>query len=380
MANSGSHAPSGSRPPKPHEVVSRKGMLRRWGRLLMGSVFKRRAWHDLQLILGGAVFFQTLRTACDLDLFGLLRKKQGLTLEEIAEELEIGEYPARVLLMTCVALKLVRKVGSRYRCSSIFTRRLDRKHPQSLLPILEWMHHIVYPSMFHYAQAVQECRPAGLQVFKGDEDDLYGRLAHDSHLQRVFYEALQARSRLTNPEFLDRVDFSKFRRILDVGGGDGEIMLAIAERHPSVQGTLFDLPSVAEMAARHFAERGMDDRLKASGGNLFEEDFPGGQDCVLFCHFLPIFSEKTNRSLMKRAYEALEPGGMVCVYGRFMNDRETGPLQSAMLSPYILCTVSGEGRHYSWQETSSWLQEAGFVEITRVGLVLDEGVLLGSKP
>lgn len=362
-----------------HQVVSRRGSLRRWLRTLLTEVFARRVRHHFQLVLGGPVFFQTLRTACDLDLFGLLRRKPGLRLEEIAEELQIGAHPARILLMTCAALKLVRKVGLRYRCRAIVARRLERDDPQSLVPVLEWMHQIVYPSMFHYAEAVRQERPVGLQVFRGEEDNLYGRLAHDPGLQTVFHQAMRVRSRMTNAEFLDRVDFSGFKRVLDVGGGDGENILAIAKRHPDLQGTLFDFPPVAEMAARQFAEQGLHERLKALGGNIFEEDFPQGHDCVLFCHFTPNFSQAANRGLMKRAHVALEPGGMVCIYATFLNDRETGPFQAAMISPYFLCTLNGQGRHYSWREASSWLKEAGFADITRVRLPLDEGVLLGFR-
>lgn len=69
---------------------------------------------------------------------------------------------------------------------------------------------------------------------------------------------MQARSRIANAGFLNRIDFSKFRRVLDIGSGNGENLLAIAKRYTSVQGTLFDFPSVAEMAARQFAEQGMD--------------------------------------------------------------------------------------------------------------------------
>jgi trans-aconitate methyltransferase len=190
---------------------------------------------------------------------------------------------------------------------------------------------------------------------------------------------MQARSRVSNAQLLASIDFSRFKRILDVGGGNGENILALVKRYPSVQGTLFDFPPVAEMAAKHFAEEGMDARLTAREGNIFKDDFPAGHDCVLFCHFTPIFSEATNRSLIQRAHAALQPGGMVCVYAPFMDDSETGPLLSAFSSPYFLCTVNGQGRHYSWRETSAWLEEAGFNHVTRVRLTLDEGAVLGFK-
>ena len=367
-----------SRRPKARDVVSRKGFLRRWAKRFLRGVLGWAVGGRLRLIVGGPVFFQTVRTACDLDLFGLLRRKPGLTLEQIAQELHIEENPARILLLTCAALKLVRKVGPRYRCR-IVGRLLDRNASQNLVPTLEFVHQIMYLSMFHYAEAVRENRAAGLQVFQGDEDNLYQRLAHDAHLQKVFFEGTVSRDRAVEREFLDRMGFSWFRRILDVGGGDGTNLLAIANRHPQVQGTVFDLPSVVEQAARHIAAQGMDDRLKTLSGNVLEDELPRGHDCILFCRFLPAFASATNRSVMKKAYAAVEPGGMVCIYGAFTNDRETGPLDVAILSPYVLCTATGKGRYFSWQEASSWLREAGFVDITRVPLIHSAGVLLAFK-
>jgi ubiquinone/menaquinone biosynthesis C-methylase UbiE len=331
-------------------------------------------------IFGGPVFFQTVRTACQLDLFGLLKRNPGLTRQEIANHLKVDEYPARILLLTLVTLNLLKKSGNRYRCRRLAGIFLDKHSPRSAVSTLEWMHHIVYPSMFHYFESVSQRRPAGLQVFQGDENNLYGRLAHNPELEQVFHEAMQARSRSTNVEFVRTVKFSKFNRILDVGGGNGENLLTIAKSHPNVTGTLLDFPSVAETAAKRFRDQGLGDRLQAFGANILAEDFPKGHNCILFCHMTPIFSEETNRSFLKKAHDALEPGGIVCIYTTFMNNNESGPLLSALLSPYFLCTVNGQGRHYSWAETSSWLQDTGFMDITTAKLIRGDGVVLGFKP
>ena len=362
------------------DVVVRRGRLRQWLRNAIGGFFVQLIGRPFQLLFGGPVYFQIVRTACQLNLFGVLKAKPGLTLPEIARELKIDEYPAGILLMGCVALRLVRKSGSQYRLMPLVGSRLGRDHPRIAEPLLEWMHHVVYRPMFYFLEAVREGRAAGLHVFPGEEDNLYQRLSHDPNLEKIFHDAMQVHSRQTNALFLERIDFSRFRRILDVGGSSGENVAVIAQRHANVQATVFDFPTVAERARLRFQEQGLADRLSAVGGNIFEDAFPTGHDCVLFCHFTPIFSDATNRTLMKRAFEALTPGGIVCIYAPFMNDRHTGPLKSAMLSPYFLCVVNGQGRHYSWQESSAWLSDAGFIDVTRVRLQRDDGVILAAKP
>jgi hypothetical protein len=62
----------------------------------------------LHAIMDGVYAFQFLRAAVEFDLFTLLGK-DGLTRVEIVEALRIAEYPARVLLLGCVSLGLIRK-------------------------------------------------------------------------------------------------------------------------------------------------------------------------------------------------------------------------------------------------------------------------------
>ncbi len=361
-------------------ALSVRGFLRRWLSRFIENVLLRKSRDHLLILAGGPVFFQTVRTASQLNLFGLLHKKPRLTMQEIAHHLNIDEYPARILLLTCVTLKLLKKSRGRYRCRRLPAMLFDKDSPRSTIPNLEWMHHIVYPSISCYFESVTQARAAGLEIFKGNEDNLYARLAHDQRLEQVFHESMQARSRATNSEFVELVQFSNFSRVLDVGGGNGENIILIAKRYPNVRGTLFEFPTVARKATKRFRDEGLSDRLKALGANILEKDFPRGHDCILFCHFTPIFSEDTNRDLMRRAYAALEPGGIVFIYTTFMENDESGSLLSALLSPYFLCTVNGKGRHYSWRETTGWLQDTGFVNITKAKLVRNDGVILGFKP
>ena len=54
----------------------------------------------LYFVFGGHIFFQTLRTAVQLDLFTLLAKDGPLTRQEIAKKLDIAEQPMRIVGMS----------------------------------------------------------------------------------------------------------------------------------------------------------------------------------------------------------------------------------------------------------------------------------------
>lgn len=364
-------------PLRPRALVRRRGALRRLGM----SLVARRAEQVALPILGGPVFFQIARTACRLDLIGLLRRQPGLTLSEIRQHLKLQEQPARILLLGCVALGLLKQRRERFYCRSpILSRMFDPQDPNSFAAFLEWMHRIVAPSMQHFDAAIREARAAGLDAFPGEEDTLYGRIERDPQLQAVFYDAMNARTGTVNELFLERIDFSQIQRVLDVGGGDGEILAAIARRYPHLRGTLLEMTSVATKAGERFTQEHLSDRLQAVAADMLRDDFPAGHDCVLFCHVNGNHSDETNRRLLQRAFAALNPGGLVGIYSAFMHDDASGPLSSAMLSAYFYCTISGQGRQYSWQESERWLAAAGFTDIIRVAILQNHGVILGRKP
>ena len=75
-------------------------------------------------------------------------------------------------------------------------------------------------------------------------------------------------------------DFSKFRRIVDVGGGQGALLAAVLAKHPATTGILFDLPHVVAGAPRVLQTAGVADRCEAVGGDVFKA-VPEGADAYL---------------------------------------------------------------------------------------------------
>jgi SAM-dependent methyltransferase len=346
----------------------------------MGLVARRLENQTLPLF-GGPVFFQILRTAYRLGLFDLLSQKPGLTRPEIQQQLQLQEEPAHILLLGCTALKFLRKRGDRYFFRSRLAQRALSNHgPLSIEPILEWMHHIVDPGMRFLEESLREARPAGLQAFPGEGDNLYARIADNPQLQSCFYGAMNMRTARQNEIFLDVVDFNKLHNVLDVAGGDGQILEAIANRYPHIRGTVLEIPSVAELATQRFAKGGLSQRLNAVAGDMLREEFPTGYDAVLFCHVNGNHSPDANRDLMRRAFRALNSGGIVCIYSAFMDDDGTGPLSSAILSAVFYCIVSGKGRQYSRAESTAWLTETGFVDVAHGTLMHNHAVILARKP
>ena len=343
------------------------------------GVLLRKQIERLYLVMGGHIFFQTLSAAVELDLFTLLSKNRRMTLAEIASQLNLATKPVRILLLGLVTLDLVKKKGEYYRNSKLADLLLTRHSKRNILAVIRWQHHINYKAMFHFHDAIKANANVGLKEFSGDEPFLYGRLTHHPELEQIFQDAMEDISIQANSLLARFVDFSPYKYLIDVGGGNATNIIALAKKYPHLRASVFDSPTVCEIARKNIQAAGLADRLSAIEGNCFETPFPEDADCILFCHFFTIWSEENNLKLLKKCYESLRPGGAAMVFHMMQNDAEDGPFSAAMGSPYFLTLATGEGMLYTWKEYESWMRQAGFPTVQRQVLIRDHGAIIGIK-
>lgn len=347
---------------------------------VLDGVFFKRDWEHFYLAFGGHIFFQTLHAAVQFDLFTKLSNEPGLSKAEIASRLGIQEQPARIMLLGLVSSGVLRKVGSRYYNTRVSEQMLSKNSPKNVISYVYLEHHAVYNTMRHLYESIQQFKNVGLTEFKGNEPTLYQRLAHVPEVGKLFQDAMAELSIQTNDLMSTFLDLDGTTHIVDVGGGNGTNIMALARRHPHLKASVFDLPAVVEMAKKKLAASGIGDRLGTIAGNCFTDSFPPGADAFMFCHFFTMWSEKKDRLLLKKAYEALPKGGKVVLFNMMQNKNEAGPLSAAVGSAYFLALASGEGMLYTWDEYMTWMREAGFAHVKRHELPFDHGLIIGVKP
>jgi len=330
-------------------------------------------------MFGGHIFFQTLHAAVKLDLFTLLDREPGLILQEIAQRLRIQEQPARILLLGLTSTRILRKRGSQYYNSRLSKELLTKGSPNNLIPYVYLEHHAMFKAMPHFYESLLANKNVGLKEFSGKEPTLYQRLVHNPELEGIFQDAMQALSVQTNATFAKFVDLSNVNHLVDVGGGDGTNVIALARRYPHLRATVFDLPSVCEIARKNIAKHGMSDRLHVMPGNCFSDPLPQDADCFLFSHFFTIWSQEKDKHLLKKCFEALPKGGQVILFNMMQNNDGTGPLTAALGSPYFLTLATGEGMLYTWNEYQTWMKGAGFSKTKKIKLLRDHGAIIGVK-
>jgi L-tyrosine C(3)-methyltransferase len=321
---------------------------------------------QLGLLLFGHAAFQYLYAGCELRVFQLLSKTPNLTKEELTKSLGLETQPGRCLLFGLASLKLIIKTGDTYHNSLVIETMFASDKWDMFYDTVQFEARIVYSGQADFVQSLRENTNVGLRRIPGHGHDLYHRLAENTDLQEIFYKYMSSWSSLANYLLLEHLDFYDTRKIVDVGGGDATNAIAIAEAYPHVQIMLLDIPESCEIARNKIAASQLSDRISVREGNMFAQEFPTGHDCFLFIHQLVIWPLDVNTLLLKRAYEALEPGGRVIIFNSMSSDDEAGPVMAALDTVYFCCLPAEGGMIYAWKDYEACLRSAGFEQIRRV--------------
>ncbi|HEX6383760.1 MAG TPA: methyltransferase [Anaerolineae bacterium] len=94
-------------------------------------------------------------------------------------------------------------------------------------------------------QAIMTGEPAIEHVFDMHLFDYLGEHPATANDFNVWMTRL---SQMTDPAIVDSYDFSHFKQIVDVGGGQGSLLTTILQANPALRGILFDLPEVVPAA------------------------------------------------------------------------------------------------------------------------------------
>jgi hypothetical protein len=118
------------------------------------------------------------------------------------------------------------------------------------------------------------------------------------------------------PVCLKYHDFSRYRRQLDIGGNSGEFVLRICKAHPNLQATVYDLPLVCDIGARHVFEEPEADRISFIKANDPEQPIPQGFDLITFKSMLHDWPDSEMEAFLAKAYHSLVPGGTLLIFER----------------------------------------------------------------
>ena len=212
------------------------------------------------------------------------------------------------------------------------SRLLSTQHPASFRPFVRntattrsWR----LPE--HILHMVKTGEPAA------GEGTMWSQLEASPEDARIFDAAMTAKSHAQIAGLLKAHDFSRYGRVVDVGGGVGHVLRAVVAAHPRVTGVLFDRPHVVESAK----ERDSNERLEFVGGSFFE-DVPGG-DATILMEVLHDWSDEECLRILKAIRRSAALGSQLLVVEADVGEGD-GPNWGKLLDIIMMTLFAGRQR------------------------------------
>jgi hypothetical protein len=316
-----------------------------------------------------------------LGLFDLLAARDGGDAGTIAGALGLADRPNRMLLAACTALGLT-ELGAdgRFRNSTLAEDYLVSGGERFLGGFIQLVARQQYAGWAELSTALVTNQPT-----VWDSAERGTKFAGEGIGQITeFWQAMHAISESIAGLIARSFDFSRSRRLLDVGGGPANLDVLLCRRHPGLSATVFDLPEVCALTEARLRELGLGHRIGTVGGDLLDdESLPAGYDVLTLANVLHMWDPKTCVHILRKCHAALEDGAVVLIVEGFLDDDGSGPAAPALMSLNMLVDTAG-GSNYSRADYTSMLAEAGFTATERIPLVTQlplgaNGIVLGRK-
>jgi hypothetical protein len=163
-----------------------------------------------------------------------------------------------------------------------------------------WGRHL-WPVWEHLLYSVRTGESAR-KMLQGTEG--FAHLARDPEAAAIFNRAGADQARLTAAAILRGYDFGGLKRIVDLGGGHGALLLAILQAHPGASGVLFDLPHAVEGARRAIDDSGLAARCELVSGDFFRS-VPGEGDAYILKSVLHDWDRERSLQILQNCRQAM---------------------------------------------------------------------------
>jgi demethylspheroidene O-methyltransferase len=338
-------------------ILASQGFQRFAGTFALTRPIARQRANALFDLCAGFVYSQVLFACVRVKLFDQLADGP-LSPGELSARLSLPADSTQLLLDAAVSLKLVqRRSGDRYGLGSLGAALLGNP---GVVAMIE--HHAMLYSDLKDPIALLQGEAGAGQLAGYWPYAKGGKPADLSREEIAPYTALMAASQpMIAQQVLSAYSFRGHRCLLDVGGGDGSFIAAMAAQTPKLRCVLFDLPAVADKASERFRSTGISSRAVAIGGSFLTNRLPDGADIVSLVRVIHDHDDANVMTLLRAVHRALPGNGTLLIAEPLSGVRGAEPIGDAYFAFYLL--AMGSGRPRTFERLREMLSEAGFDDI-----------------
>jgi ubiquinone/menaquinone biosynthesis C-methylase UbiE len=275
------------------------------------------------------------------------------TLKETAAATGASERGLRSIMNVLVGLNFLAKTdGQRYALTPESETFLVSTKPGFHGGILKHTSEQLIPKWLQLNQIVATGKPAASINQQGAGSDFFQKFVAD-----IFPLSYPSALALAKHIAFDKSGSEA--RVLDLATGSGVWGIALAQSSERVTVTAVDWADVLPATRKTVARFGLTNRFAFVSGDLLTADFGHDHNVATLGHILHSEGEARSRSLLRKTFKALAPGGTIAIAEFLVNEDRTGPVMPLFFSANMLVNTD-DGDTYSFEEIRGWLEEAGF--------------------
>lgn len=315
---------------------------------------------EAQRLVSGFRVYQMVVAACRLQLPDLLANGPK-TADELAASTQTHGPSLRRMLRGLAAWSFFdEQPDGRFAATPLSdTFRSDKPGLRNMTIMLS---EEAYQAWGDLLYTVRTGKPAFEHVFGKNH---WEKLAENPQAAADFNAAMVEMSSRIAQSFVDAYDLAGARTVIDVGGGNGALLIAVLLARPEVRGILFDLTQGLAGAKEKLDAAGVADRVTLQEGSFFEL-VPSGADVYLLKSIVHDWDDVKAVTILQTCRRAMNAQARLVILERELAGLIENPAEAlpTLMSDLNMMVVLG-GKERTLDEYRDLIGQAG-LRMTRL--------------
>ncbi|MEW8624903.1 MAG: methyltransferase [Candidatus Thiodiazotropha sp.] len=308
-----------------------------------------------RIIQIGSAYWQSraLYVATDLGIADVLGDDE-LSCDDIADRLKLHTDHLYRLLRMLASFGVFKECSERFFCNNELSSCLRIDSSKSVRNMV-LLHNSTEMSRCWYEALGPALRTGQVPFVQKYQMGLFDYLDHQAEFDRLFTDAMTSVEALTGTDYLEDFDWSRFDRLIDVGGSNGSKAISILKRNPHMHALVFDRQQVIENAVADWRDKidsELLDRLSFTGGDMLKAVPPARSESDIYL-FVAVFhamddvqAEKILTNLSK-ACGAYRP--TIAIIDCVAEDQNINPTVASLDMQMLIGTNGRERTETEWR-------------------------------
>lgn len=266
--------------------------------------------------------------------------------DEIAAKCKLNKNVLARTLRYAAFIGLINITENRYSVTEV-GRCFLKNTPRSLIGSANFISAPPWrDSWVNFEHCLKTGEPAFDHVFS---QPFFQFLDSNQEYGKPFNQHMTTVTTLTAPIIANSYDFSNYKTICDVGGGQGILLKEILTKYTQPKGILFDMESTIK---EHVLEN-IIDRVQIVSGSFF--DAIPSADCVILKHIIHDWNDENSIRILTNCRKNLKTGGKILLVEQVVEEPHT--LMSLFYDLHMQVMLGGAER--TEQEFKILFESAG---------------------